>query len=534
MGQNLMNYKRPAKQREMELHLNALQSILGANNSLSGQTIQDRINELEGMKQTAEGVEKIAYKAFDGVKSIGDLQIKIDKINQHLLVFSNKAIRAMPIQKKLGVSTYQETESMLLNKIFGTDEVQETIDDISEQMIEDAWQEFNTLMKSLGEQTVRKSDFKANVVASAKTLKEKRIKDRNLKGYKTRLDIWLNPKKVSTYSYNLTVTAKEQEQDMDVNYYPYINLSQNEKVEAQARQTRKSKYIWTRFITKLSQCAGPYQQLAYQLLSTQFEPKDFFAETSANVMGILGELQTTIILTALVGDMDRVRFFANDLQDGKKIGVDVALDAIGFQVKNYQIQNWGGISLSEHYSLSLFLEKLLAANMNPDVVTDLGNFYALQAYHVMVDSDYAETQEKTNQLGKRIKLWLQGYGTAFLPLQEFQVRGLNLSNVFYFIGGERIVPISFIINSYIKYLRELMNQGLQKKGRIATFSIDVSSIPSTYRQYYEAVYKGAEKIEEDKSQFIGYKSIQESLAMDVRLNMALPSVEEILKRQPIK
>jgi hypothetical protein len=69
---NLMSFKRPAKQREIEGYIGNLESIVGTSTALNNDSLMNRLNELKSMKSIAEGKEKEAYKLL-GVKGLRGL-----------------------------------------------------------------------------------------------------------------------------------------------------------------------------------------------------------------------------------------------------------------------------------------------------------------------------------------------------------------------------------------------------------------------------------------------------------------------------
>jgi hypothetical protein len=84
----------------------------------------------------------------------------------------------------------------------------------------------------------------------------------------------------------------------------------------------------------------------------------------------------------------------------------------------------------------LFLNKLEEHGLSNDTVQNLGAFYSIKAYNIAATENYTDTQNRINSVYKRINLWLQGYGTAFLPLRPYQIgENLSIANIFYFVGG---------------------------------------------------------------------------------------------------
>ena len=532
---NLMSFKRPAKKREVEGYIGNLESIVGTSVQMNNDTLQTRLSELQSMKQTAETKEKEAYKKL-GVKGLRGLQAKVNQINIHLLTFSNKALSKLPLTKSVEGVDYQTLENELYRQIASgeilkTLGIAENYEDLTKEKYEALL--VNTINEKMNELrgTSRSQAGKKVQEGISSTATKKRAK---LKGYKKELQILLNMQNKSTYSTQITIDVEVPENEVitNITYYPYAFLTQEQKEGAKAQATKTDKAIWRSFKNQLAQCCGPYAKLVNQLLgdgiSSQFKPEDFFVESSAQLKGILGELQTALILTELTGKT--ATFFGNTEENSKKIGVDVALGEVGFQVKNYNIvstDTWEGFNLKDTITLELFLSKLEQHGLSNGMVQNLSAFYSIKAYNIQATDDYAETASKINNLHKRINLWLQGYGTAFLPLRAYDVgNNLSISNTFYFVGGQRVVPISAIIECYIKYIKSLLQEGVNKTGQVISYTLNTSNVPQTYVDYHKQVQEN----KEDKDLFIGYNMVFKSLQMKNTMNITLPSITKMLEK----
>ncbi len=531
---NLMSFQRPATMIEVQQEMGNLTGIVASGDGLNMSTILNRKQELEGMKAQAEAKEQQAYQLLK-VKNLRQLQFKVDTINKNLLTFSNAALSKMPIVKAAEGKTYQEIEDALFEQIqsekifddLGIDfksEMGRTAEDVVAE-------EFSEFVKKIRGISSTQAGAKLKQAAESRNWKKK---GRFLKGYKKELEAFINMSKESTYEYkiDLTFTAPEDNATTNITYYPYAFLTPEQKAKAMNMSTLTDKQIWKQFKDQMAVCAGQYDYLVRRLMgdgvNSAFRVSDFFVENSAGIKGILGELQTAIIFSALTGQ--DATFFGNTMEDGKKVGVDIALENIGFQVKNYKIiqsDKWEGFSLGQTMTLSLFLSKLQQAGLSGDTVQDLKTFYTLKAYNIETTDDYASTASYIDSLGKKIHYWLQGYGTAFLPLGAYNVgEDLSISNVFYFVGGQRILPISYIIDAYIRYLDALLDQGMNKGGSVIDYTLKTSSIPQTYADYYKAMQEGG-----GDNVFVGYPAIASNLSMQYNMKLSLPSVTQIIQQQ---
>jgi hypothetical protein len=187
------------------------------------------------------------------------------------------------------------------------------------------------------------------------------------------------------------------------------------------------------------------------------------ANSSADIIGILGELQSIAILRLITGDERKVTFLGHEVnKDGQKIGIDVALEEIGFQIKNYAIHGSDGsknIQLSGDYTLKNFLEQV-RNSLNGIDTDSLKQFYAVSAYHISVAREFNPLRKAMDTIQKdRLPSLYHGAIADLLPIKEISWVDKNTKemigsgyNVFYLIGGKYIVPISKIINTYILYL----------------------------------------------------------------------------------
>ena len=93
-------------------------------------------------------------------------------------------------------------------------------------------------------------------------------------------------------------------------------------------------------------------------------------DSGAELIGILGELQTLILFTALEKKVPNGKGFLDFVgnvknKDGEKVGIDVILNGEGIQVKNYSTYGQEGLNegfiLSNELTLENFLERISAA-----------------------------------------------------------------------------------------------------------------------------------------------------------------------------
>lgn len=265
-----------------------------------------------------------------------------------------------------------------------------------------------------------------------------------------------------------------------------------------------------------------------------------FVETGysyPDIVGILGELQALVILRVLTnGKVTQPTFLGHTLVDGKKIGVDVALEAIGFQVKNYGMY-YGktgekpshGINLRGSYTLNNFVEKLSGfSNEAKEIVEE---YYAVTAYHIAVTDPFKKITRRYKTIDQKLSAMYNGEIDNFLPLQT--IEGVTkaadgLTNRFYFIGGETILPVSSILSVYIEFLKSIeggWKDTSYKRTKLMTVTPHYNG-NLTYRQEWD-YYRGIG----GKPDFKGYKNIAANIRMNYRVNINIDyTLEEIITR----
>jgi hypothetical protein len=265
-----------------------------------------------------------------------------------------------------------------------------------------------------------------------------------------------------------------------------------------------------------------------------------FVETGysySDVVGILGELQTLVILRALTdGKEIQPTFLGHTLKDSKKIGVDVALSAIGFQVKNYAMY-YGktgekvsrGINLSGSYTLNNFVKKL--NGFSDEAKETIEEYYAVTAYHIAVTDPFKRITRRYETIDQKLSAMYHGEIGNFLPLQV--IEGVTeatkgLTNRFYFIGGKTILPVSSILSVYIEFLKSIgggWKDSPYKRTKLMTVTPHYNG-DLTYRQEWD-YYRGSNP---DFS-FPGYKNIAANIRMNYNVNLNIDyTLEKIITR----
>jgi hypothetical protein len=135
----------------------------------------------------------------------------------------------------------------------------------------------------------------------------------------------------------ITLTP-EGEEKATLNHYPYFALTPNEQTLAkQDTETwRKFKLVIKSLVSDNSIKATIGEVMEEMGVGAFVESGGSYND----IVGILGELQGLVIIRCLIpnGVTYQSRFLGHELnKKGQKIGIDLALENIGFQVKNYSL-----------------------------------------------------------------------------------------------------------------------------------------------------------------------------------------------------
>jgi hypothetical protein len=126
---------------------------------------------------------------------------------------------------------------------------------------------------------------------------------------------------------SLTININEEETVL--NYYPYFSLSAEEKKSAQENDE-----LWEQFVEAVSSCTRSLKKETAWVMNNLMKRDEFISTggSYADIVGVLGELQTLVFLYSLGGKMDNIPSFLGHAVNNKsqKVGVDVALRGVGF------------------------------------------------------------------------------------------------------------------------------------------------------------------------------------------------------------
>lgn len=503
-----------------------------APNRLTNKHYLDKcLERLRLLQAETKEKERQAYIRL-GVKGLADLQRKIDSINNSGLIFlSNAALRKMPLVGKMahrGPYT-DEMVKMINNELVAwlqTDaaegaKLRSVLDAHTEEKIVALFEEYLVGKICSSSRNIRP---KSSFVTGVRRGKTGRF-----------LGVTLDKKLLREYRKDIATTFDWHETDRGVDlsvevdigdfvgtkieYYPYFPWQDFDQQEKQ--DLLNDERIWEIFKKNIASCCPAFSEEIKRMMDSMGVKSFATAATSQqDVVGILGELQSMVILRNLMRDQDikliPPRFLGHELRDGKKIGVDTALEGIGFQVKNYKGYHGkdgsSGIHLRGDYKLENFLDKLNVA-FDQQQLDILEYYYAITVYHLIANPRFRKVYNRYKTIDNKLISLYHGAIDAFLPVQVISIPDKlekqgrrDVQNLFYFIGGTKVVPVSKIIGLYILYLERLKEKIREAK----LLNVTKHYEGQTYHDEYKA---------DDGYQFIGYGKIADKTRLSYTINL---------------
>lgn len=505
------------------------------------------INKLQEMQSSSIEAEQKAYNML-GVNSLSELQNELDKLNDAgLFSLSNEVLRTMPAVAK--AKTAQVRQSFIKERIvedfieyMDNGEGRRSIEQLAQDTSIDLVAKFHDFEKT--HLNVKKGSILKGI--SKRTTKNRKVlglEFERFSKYRKKelqnvLDIKSDVMSVRGDGFEEILTITTKKQDVRLNYYPYFGLTEDERKGAMNDDA-----TWERFVDAVASCVGGELQPSVKATMKHLMGRKAFIDTGGSdndIVGILGELQSLVFLGYLGAKKSLAPRFLGHMTNEKeeKIGIDVALENIGFQIKNYKVygsreQKDEGINLNGEYKLNNFLDLIAGGLPEPGMRWNLEQFYAASAYHIQMHADFGNirTWMDTIQKAQLPKLYHGAIG-ELLPLKQItwveeDISGNKLksssTNAFYIIGGKRILPVSKILSLYIKFLINL-KKGIDSPKLIEMRSDDgvTYSGDETYANYYN---------DTGDYRFSGYHNIADKIKMHYRINMNIDySIDEVLSR----
>ena len=488
----------------------------------SSSILNQLINDLTDEAKTFKDKEEEAYNLF-GVKNLQQLQKRVDEVNNsQLMYFANEYLSASgtALSRNLGSDVVtnilrgmeeylvsDETLSPILEELSS-----KTLDQVLDNLVEE-------LAKRIGDNKKdsrrRGIDTKSNVrglrPAVATLLKFIQDKQSNealtlTDAYRKHFQLLLNNTKVyetgSTWElkYQQDQTTNEITNIIPLSYYPYYQLTEEQIDIATNLNNKNGAAVWENFTDHLLTVAGMQNEPQAKEILEQLGPKAFIKSDLNGVKGILGEVQMIFIVIKLTKgknvDLIAAGPLRNKLTKNKaELGADVLLnDTLGIQVKNYAIHN-------SVYQLSKTGKswEYLKNSLNSDI-TSIGKFYAAYSYNVPTSKQKYQTEafpeykdfydnalrKKTNSYHVATQAFFAANIDKFLTFDEAydliydgtdgEIKKGDYNNVFYFLGGKTLVPVSYILRLLKYRIKKLLDE--LSKGKIE--ALGAFSLTSSY------------------------------------------------------
>lgn len=502
--------------------------------------LEMRLSKLQGLYNEFSGLEAEAYAKM-GCRNLNDLQQKINEINSSGLInFSARALSVTPVMKEATgtqITNQQRTEIInqnLQSDVFSSSSflhpatqeiVQESVNYFADQGVQQVFSSLAQFVKTSRSERgegFQMSAFAKQFEVSGGRLKLTKMSDSYKKDFKLLVSATNTQATPQHLGFNVQIdwvdTYKQMKaQSAQLNAYPYYNLTPDQYKKAMSDDS-----LWAAFKYKVASLAPKYiSQIASAM--DQIGRQAFFSNSPAQIQGILGELGAMVMLKILCPSK-QVAYTGATLNQyksfkGQQLGVDVFLEDIGFQIKNYKGYGFGssptGINLKGQYNLPTFAEKIEGINKN-----DLIDAKVFQYFHIQVDPDFSAIRGLIESINNNFEYAYIGSINNFMPFQQI----VQLTedgpvethrNLFYLIGGTQVVASSSIILAYIKQLEGVLQTlELSKKGAGSAFSVTSSYGGPTYADYIKS--KSKEKF--------SYGSIANGITMSYNINIHIPNL----------
>ena len=463
-----------------------------------------------------------------GVKTLEELQAKIDKIAENFSSFQSAAIRnsLSDLDSGEGPSlTPKQLNDALIDYLLQTSEGQEVINMITEeagQEVEEA------AIKKIGdilsagvegarssERGINRSYFDVYVRDFAQYIKSRKKAAVFSRQYKKDLKVMIgliDKDAEANSTWYIRGELEKEGNKPNLSFYPYFGLSEEEKAEAS-----KDMATWANFTKNLCSLVpqyGPYVEIALQ----KFTPSDFFQYDMNGVVGILGEVQAMAMLLALLPNDSAACFRAagnlkNELAGNAKLGTDILIDELyGIQIKNYRgypaTGGAKGYRLTRDLTASELISRLTSSQKD-----DLGSYLAITSYNLpfkdvqylkrmgwydavyqkslkQYESYFNSLKAKGGSVFSTIKALIAADVDKFWTFTELYWATMEetddallggYNNVFWFFGGQTLVASSQIFNLLAARIEQLSAKlGGKDKAVLDNFYVTFSDANSIF------------------------------------------------------
>lgn len=493
-------------------------------------SLEVRLRHLYDLYNTFQGLEQEAYNKI-GVENLQELQGKIDEINRSgMRNFSARVLENFPIMEEATGSMLTQAEKIdIINKeiesalnggpsIFSgaiKNMEENATSNLGEEVLNSISGFFSGLRITEGGGGMSATAFKKQFTVKGNQIKMTKISSTYGKEINLAVNMAQREKTNKYIGYNVAVDWNENDSNK-LNYYPYYGLTASQKAAAE-----NDKQTWELFKNKVASLAPQYFSYIIEAME-QIGQAPFYAGSPANISGILGELGAMVMLKIINPNL-AVKYTGSSQNlfgsmKGQQLGVDVFLEDIGFQVKNYKGYGFGeegkakGVHLKGSYSLPNFAEKI--EGVPPQDLIDAKVF---QYFHIQIDPDFSGVRALIDSVNGKFEQAYIGSIDNFMPLEQKAqlTEGGPVEihrNLFYLIGGNQVVSSSSILSSYISQLEKTLAYFKDiQKGEGSVFNVTSSYGGPTYADYAA-----------NKLKSFSYSGAASSITMNYDINLYIP------------
>ena len=312
--------------------------------------------------------------------------------------------------------------------------------------------------------------------------------------------------------------------------YPYYNLTEKDQKIA-----LNDVDLWERFKDFMSKESLDHKKIIKDSIE-EIGRKEIISKSQSynDLIGIMGELQALCFFKIVLGNKEgRLKHTALERKNGKQLDIDILLNNIGIQVKNYKAYSHGkGYHIRQDLTWSQ-LESEERYGSNNQQFNDIKQFFITRAYNQPISKaqqwykDFYGNFSKTGVSYEIIKSYFASTLNKILPLRTVyelteDADALDTDSVFWLFGGEFIVPTSVILQCILDRIIDFLDL------RSTYFrSLPISNKPG-YNERRENNYA---KIMQTLSMYPISENKGENLkwSPEVRVNPdKAPSVQEVL------
>lgn len=521
--------------------ISSMSSFYNLDNDDFRRNLEIRLSKLRGLRAEFQSLEAQAYGKM-GCSDLSVLQQRIDEINANgIRNFGARVLASVPVMKEATDSMLTEAQKVdiinqEINKALAgqpsafSSGMEQLKQDAAEGMGATAVELILSNMQSQVQglrvggknSKVSSGSFNKQFTVSGNQLKMNNISSAYKKETNLLVQMIRGNASQQYIGYDIKVQWDSRDSAPTMNYYPYYNLTPQQKTNALKDET-----TWMNFKRKISSLAPRYSSQIYTFME-QIGKQPFFAASPANIQGIMGELGAMVMLSVLAPGIP-VTYTGDKLNQyesmrGQQLGVDVFLGDIGFQVKNYTGYGVGsqptGIQLRGDYTLDNFVDKIEGAS------EDIRDLEVLNYFHIQVSSDFSGIRSMIDSLHTNLGYVYAGSIDSFMPFSQLVQLTQDgpvetQRNLFYLIGGTKIVPTSRIINAYCIQLERILDQVRNvREGVGSTFSVKSSYSGLTYADYVAGT----------TPEGYGYDSVAKAITMTYNINLHIPYLQDLINQ----